>query len=212
MASCERCNITDSYILTVGWGRDTRDNIQFPSSGLLQNILLETGLPIGDLYYYKLNYLAQYFLPLPLSMVAAFRGDFGYGGGLGGKTMPFFKAYYAGGVGSVRGYESASLGPQDVAGNTLGGRQKVVGNAELFFPMPGARPGDNSVRFSVFADAGEIRDAGNQPQFESFRYSIGAGIAWNSPVGPLKVSYALPLKKVPGDRIQNFQFQVGQIF
>ncbi len=205
-------NITDSYIVTVGWGRDTRDNVQFPSSGLLQNILLETGLPIGDLYYYKLNYLAQYFLPLPLSIVAAFRGDFGYGGGLGGKTLPFFKAYYAGGVGSVRGYESASLGPQDINGNTLGGRQKIVGNAELFFPMPGARPGDNSVRFSVFADAGEIRDAGNQPQFESFRYSVGAGIAWNSPVGPLKVSYALPLKKVPGDRIQNFQFQVGQIF
>ncbi len=139
-------NITDSYIVTVGWGRDTRDNVQFPSSGLLQNILLETGLPIGDLYYYKLNYLAQYFLPLPLSIVAAFRGDFGYGGGLGGKTLPFFKAYYAGGVGSVRGYESASLGPQDINGNTLGGRQKIVGNAELFFPMPGARPGDNPGR------------------------------------------------------------------
>src|SRR5437773_12131871 len=78
------------------------------------------------------------------------RGDVGYGGGLGNKPLPFFKAYYAGGVGSVRGYETASLGPQDSQGNTIGGRRKIVGNAELFFPLPGAKAGDQSVRLSVF--------------------------------------------------------------
>lgn len=204
--------VTNSYILTAGWARDSRDNILFPSKGLLQSAFGEVALPIGDLQYYKLNYLIQWFTPLPLSTVLMLRGDFGYGGGLGDKTLPFFKAYYGGGVGSVRGYETASLGPQDVQGNTIGGREKVIANAELFFPLPGTKANDQSVRLSVFADAGLIRDVGLQPDFESLRYSVGAGLAWNSPVGPLKLSYGYPLKKKPGDRIQSFQFQVGTIF
>ena len=205
-------NVTNSYILTAGWSQDTRDNILFPSRGLVQAALVEYGMPFGDLYYYKANYLIQWFTPLPANFVLMLRSDLGYGGGLGGKPLPFFKAYYGGGVGSVRGYETASLGPQDAAGNTTGGRQKIIGNAELFFPLPGAKASDQSVRLSVFFDAGEIYDEGTQPQFESFRYSTGVGIAWNSPVGPIKLSYGYPLNKQPGDRIQRLQFQVGTVF
>ena len=203
---------TNSYILTAGWSRDSRDSILFPSRGVLQSLFGELALPIGDLTYYKVNYLIQWFTPMPLNTVLMLRGDFGYGGGLENKTLPFFKAYYGGGVGSVRGYETASLGPQDIQGNVIGGREKIITNAELFFPLPGAKSNDQSVRLSVFTDAGMIRDAGLQPELESFRYSAGVGVAWNSPVGPLKLSYALPLKKKKGDRIQNFQFQVGTIF
>jgi len=205
-------SVTNSYILSAGWARDSRDNILFPTRGLLQSALVEWGLPFGDLSYYKLNYLAQWFSPLPANIVLMLRGDVGYGGGLDGKPLPFFKAYYAGGVGSVRGYETASLGPQDAGGNTIGGRRKIVGNAELFFPMPGTKAGDQSVRMSVFADAGQIYDNGSQPQAESFRYSVGAGLAWNSPVGPLKFSYGYPVNKKPIDRVQHFQFQVGTVF
>ena len=205
-------SVTNSYILSAGWSRDTRDNILFPTRGLLQTALSELGTPIGDLEYYKLNYLIQWFTPLPANMVLMLRGDVGYGGGTGGKPLPFFKAYYGGGVGSVRGYETASLGPQDSQGNTIGGRRKIIGNTELFFPMPGTKAGDQSVRLSVFADAGEIYDNGSQPDFESFRFSSGVGLAWNSPVGPLKFSYGYPLNKKPGDRVQRFQFQVGTVF
>jgi outer membrane protein insertion porin family len=203
---------TNSYSLSTGWSRDTRDSILFPSRGLLQSALLEWGLPVGDLSYYKLNYLIQWFTPLPANFVLMLRGDVGYGGGLGDKPLPFFKAYYAGGVGSVRGYETASLGPQDRQGNTIGGRRKIIGNTELFFPLPGAKANDQSVRLSVFADAGQIYDNGSQPQFESFRYSVGVGVAWNSPVGPLKFSYGYPVNKKVGDRVQHFQFQVGTVF
>jgi len=205
-------SITNSVILSAGWARDTRDSILFPNRGLLQSALAEWGTPIGDLSYYKLNYVAQWFTPLPFNLVWMLRGEFGYGGGLGGKPLPFFKAYYAGGVGSVRGYETASLGPQDSQGNTIGGRRKIVGNAELFFPMPGMKAGDQSVRLSVFTDAGEIYDNGSQPELESFRYSAGVGLAWNSPIGPLKFSYGYPLNKKPTDRVQRFQFQVGTVF
>ena len=205
--------VTNSYILTAGWARDSRDNILFPTRGVVQNAVAEVGVPVGDLQYYKLNYLVQWFIPFPANFVGMLRGDFGYGGGLSNRNLPFFKAYYAGGVGSVRGYDTASLGPQDSQGNTIGGRRKIIGNAELFFPLPGAGKGlEQQVRLSVFADAGQIYDAGIQPEFESFRYSVGAGVAWNSPIGPLKFSYGYPLIKKPGDRIQHFQFQVGTVF
>ena len=203
---------TNSYIVSTGWARDTRDSVLFPTRGLLQSALVEWGLPVGDLSYYKLNYLIQWFTPLPANIVWMLRGDVGYGGGLGNKPLPFFKAYYGGGVGSVRGYDTASLGPQDNQGNTIGGRRKIIGNAELFFPLPGAKANDQSVRLSVFADAGQIYDNGSQPQLESFRFSTGVGLAWNSPVGPLKFSYGYPLNKKPGDRVQHFQFQVGTVF
>jgi outer membrane protein insertion porin family len=204
--------VTNSYVLIVGWSRDTRDNVQFPTRGLLQSAIAELGVPLGDLQYYKTNYLIQWFTPMPFNSVLMLRSDLGYGGGLNNKTLPFFKAYYGGGVGSVRGYETASLGPQDIQGNTTGGRSKIIGNAELFFPMPGTKPGDQSVRLSVFADAGRIYDEGFEPDLESFRYSTGVGLAWNSPVGPLKFSYGIPLNAGPRDRIQHFQFQVGTVF
>ena len=158
-------DVTNTFILTAGWARDTRDSVLFPTRGLLQSAFGEVGLPTGSLEYYKANYLIQWFTPLPLSSVLMLRSEFGYGGGLSNKTLPFFKAYYGGGVGSVRGFETASLGPQDSQGNTIGGRRKVVANAEVFFPMPGTKPGDQSVRLSVFADAGQIHDAGFQPHF-----------------------------------------------
>ncbi len=199
---------TNSFILSAGWSRDTRDDIIYPTKGTLQSALGEVGF--GDLEYYKLNYLIQNFWPIYGDFVLMLRGDAGYGDGYGGKPLPFFKAFYAGGVGSVRGYDTASLGPKDIYGNATGGKRKIVGNAELFYPV---LKGDKSVRLSVFFDAGQIYVNGNlEPLYESFRYSAGVGLAWNSPVGPLKFSYGIPLNDQPGDKIQHFQFQVGTVF
>ena len=70
----------------------------------------------------------------------------------------------------------------------------------------------------MFVDAGQIYVDGNglpsrRSTIEKFRYSAGVGLAWNSPVGPLKFSYALPAqRRCRGDRIQRFQFQVGSVF
>lgn len=200
---------TDAFVLTGGWSRDTRDDILYPNQGRLQSVLVELGMPFGDLSYYKVQYLHQWFWPVWSPFVLMLRGDVGYGDGYSGKPLPFFKAFYAGGVGSVRGYESSSLGPRDVFGNVLGGNRKIVGNAELFYPLVA---GQQAVRLSVFADAGQIYAEGLQPDFESFRYSAGLGLAWNSPLGPLKFSYAYPVNEKPGDKVQRFQFQVGSVF
>jgi outer membrane protein insertion porin family len=137
------------------------------------------------------------------------KADLGYGDGYDQKPFPFFKAFYAGGVGSVRGYEAGTLGPRDIYGNTLGGKRKIVGSAEVAYPVI---KGEKSVRVGGFFDAGQIYVNGTQPEFENFRYSAGVAVAWNSPIGPLKFSYAFPLNSISSDRIQRFQFQVGQGF
>jgi len=175
----------------------------------LQSAVLELGLPPGDLKYYKIQYVHQWFWPVYGDLIWMLRGDFGYGDGYGDKPLPFFRAFYAGGTGSVRGYEASSLGPRDDFGNVLGGKRKIIGNTELFYPI---LKGDKSVRGSVFVDAGQIYANGDQGDNEAFRYSAGVGLSWNSPIGPLKFSYALPLNEKAGDRIQNFQFQVGSVF
>jgi outer membrane protein insertion porin family len=211
-------NPTWSVIVNGGWARDSRDDILYPTRGRLQSAYAEIGVPPGDLQYYKAQYVHQWFWPVYGNFVLMLRGEVGYADGYGGKSLPFYKALYGGGVGSVRGYESNSLGPQDEFGNVLGGKLKVIGNVELFYPI---LKGDKSVRASVFADAGQISGYPGAPppftlnpdtDFESFRYSAGVGLAWNSPVGPLKFSYALPLNEKPGDRAQKFQFQVGNVF
>jgi outer membrane protein insertion porin family len=235
-------NPTWNFVGTVGWARDTRDDILYPTRGRLQSAYAELGMPPGDLQYYRLSYLHQWFYPVWGDLVMMLRGDFGYADGYNAPpcpdnvtyctSLPFFKVFYGGGVGSVRGYESNSLGPRDAFGNVLGGRRKIVGNAEFFYPI---FKGDKSVRGSVFFDVGQIWAESSLPQFpaptsscasgglstdpdvlypgaQDFRYSAGIGLAWNSPIGPLKFSYAIPLNDKCYDRIQKFQFQVGNVF
>jgi outer membrane protein insertion porin family len=90
----------------------------------------------------------------------------------------------------------------------------MVGNAELFFPMPGAGL-DKSVRLSAFIDAGNVWDSkSNKYRFNlgSLRYSSGVALSWNSPVGPLKFSLAKPISKQADDKTQMLQFQLGSVF
>lgn len=142
-------------------------------------------------------------------------GEFGYAKGYGGHTLPFFKNFYAGGIGSVRGYDSGSLGPmvKDNFGNEsrLGGNRRMIGNAELLFPMPGSGL-DKSVRLGAFFDAGQVWGLGDKMSLGDLRYSVGVSLAWSSPMGPLKFSFANPLRKKPDDKIQRLQFQMGTVF
>jgi outer membrane protein insertion porin family len=138
-------------------------------------------------------------------------GELGFANGYDNKPMPFFKNFYLGGVGNVRGYRTASLGPQDVDGSSLGGTKKTNGNIEMLFPFPGAGK-DRSMRLGWFVDGGQVYGAGQPIELNEWRYSTGGSFAWNSPMGPLKFSIAWPLHYKPEDHIQRFQFQLGTIF
>jgi outer membrane protein insertion porin family len=205
-----------SLVGTIGWARDTRDSVIYPTKGSTQRVNVEVSLPPGSLRYYKASYQHQRYFPLFWDFVLMLNGDVGYGDGYSDKPLPFYKNYFAGGIGSVRGFQTSSLGERDrdAAGNilfnTVGGNRRIVGNAELLFPLPGSQ--DKTLRLGTFIDAGQVWASGDSLSLGDLRYSAGLSVAWSSPMGPLKFSIAQPLNKEPTDRLQRFQFQLGSTF
>ena len=192
---------------TLGWSRDTRDSLIITRSGTFMRASSE--LAGGDLEYARLGYQHQWYYPLTRSFTLLAGGELGIAGGLGGKPLPFFKNFFAGGPGSVRGYRPFSLGPQDIAGNAVGGNRKAAGSLEFLFPMPGAA-NDPSLRLAWFFDGGNV--FAQSFQFNDLRYSTGLSFFWMSPFGPLKLSFAQPLNPKPEDHIQRLQFTFGTGF
>ena len=196
---------------TIGWGRDTLNSAIYTTEGSVQRATAEISLPVFDMRYYKLDYLQQWFHPLSKDLTLMLHGEAGVAGGYGSKDLPFFKNFYAGGPGSVRGYDSNSLGPRDSTNAVLGGPRRVLAGAEVLAPFPGMG-NEQSVRLSGFIDGGAIYGPGDLPGSAGMRYSAGVALTWISPVGPLKFSYAVPINKQPQDKLQKFQFTLGSIF
>jgi len=203
---------TDTFRLNLGFARDTRDSLTWPTRGWLNEFSIEVGLPPGDLTYYRASYQSQYFYTFDrwswLTMMV--NAEIGYADGYQDKPLPFFKNFYAGGVGSVRGFETATLGPRDINGDVLGGDRRFIANMEWLFPMPGYK--EKNVRLGVFGDVGNVWGPGEKIEFKDLRASVGVAVAWDSPMGPLRFSYAYPVKSESFDKIERFQFQLGKIF
>lgn len=204
---------TTSFPLTAAWQRDDRDSALVPTRGRYQRANLELSA-VGSLRYYRAVYQHQYFRPMFGEFVTlALNGELNYGRGLGGRPYPVFKNFYAGGIGSVRGFEGASLGPRsrDASQDPLGGSSRLIANAELQFPFPGSGK-DRTLRWFTFFDAGNVFTEREKFDAGDLRYSAGIGLSWVSPVGPLKLSYGAPLNAKDGDRKEQFQFQLGTGF
>lgn len=204
---------TTSFPLTAAWQRDSRDSALVPTTGRYQRANLELAVA-GSLRYYLAIYQHQYFKPLFNTATLALNGEIDYGRGIGGKPFPVFKNFYAGGIGSVRGYSSYSLAVQRTPGvNPVGGQARLIANAELQLPFPGSGV-DRSLRWFTFFDAGNVfnLEQGEKLAISNLRYSAGIGISWISPIGPLKLSYGFPLNAKPNDIKQQFQFQLGTGF
>ncbi len=203
--------ISDSVPLTIGWSRDDRDSAITPNSGKLQRLAAEWS-PAGDVKYVTAVAQYQQYIPLNKQFTLAFNGEVNWGKGLSGKPFPVFKNSYSGGLGSVRGFESSSLGAIDaVSGNPIGGPKKVTLNAEFLTPFPGAG-NDKSLRLFAFFDAGNVFAENEKVSFSTLRTSVGLGINWISPIGPLRISYAKPLRTEASDKIEKFQFSIGTAF
>jgi outer membrane protein insertion porin family len=201
----------DTVTGTGGWVRDTRDSGNWPTRGRIERANLEVATPLGSLEYWKYTYQHQYFYPFTRDVTLALSGELGAGDGYGGMPMPFFKNFYSGGIGSVRGYRTASLGPRDADGSFLGGTRKINASIEMLFPLPGSGQ-DKSMRLGTFIDAGQVYGSSEQIVLAEVRCSGGVSFAWNSPVGPMKISWAKPLNNKPGDSIQHIQFTLGTVF
>jgi outer membrane protein insertion porin family len=201
---------SSTFPLSIGWARDDRDSALVPNSGRYQRLNTEWGVG-GDARYLRANYQFQQYIPLNKQFTLAFNTELGWGKGLGGRPFPVFKNFYSGGLGSVRGFEQSTLGPRDVTGSFIGGPKKITLNGEIIAPFPGAG-NDRSLRLFGFADVGNVYGEHEKVALDQMRASMGVGLSWISPLGPLRFAYAFPVRKFAGDRIQKLQFQIGTSF
>jgi outer membrane protein insertion porin family len=209
----------DSIVLSAGWSKDTRNSALAPTSGGYQFANADYGTPAGDLEYIRLTYGHQRFTPLTRNLTLALNAELGYGIGLSGQDYPRIKNFYVGGIGSVRGFSSSSIGEKvrrTAASSAtdliaIGGNRKLVLNGELLTPLPGMAQ-DRTIRVFTFLDVGSAWGESQTVSSDDLRVSTGFGLSWFSPVGPLKLSWAQPVRKKPGDDTQTIQFQIGTGF
>ncbi len=217
----------DIFNLILGYTYDTRNRTVFATSGLVNRLSFEAAIPGSDWEYFKLGYRFEYFRPITSRYTFSTSARVDYGDGYGEfERLPFFQRYFAGGVRSLRGYRTGSLGignrelgtpggglteGRDEFGNARGGDFRTLGTTEIIFPPPFVEePG--TTRFSLFVDYGNVFPTFEQFDTEDFRASYGVAFVWLSPVGPLTFSYALPFNERSNDRTRRFDFTIGTIF
>ena len=214
----------NSLTLSTSFSHDTRNRTVFANQGSQQTVGINMTVPGSDLEYYKLNYVTNTYFGVTSATTLLLRSNLAYGDGYG-KTgsLPFFERYFAGGIRTVRGFESNSLGPRDpVSGFAVGGNLRVTGGADYIFPIPFVEKPPSSLRLSLFLDIGNVflnnyhtfdAEPGNNGfQLDQLRSSYGASLVWISPIGPLRFSYAETINDVPGDDLRAFQFSIGSFF
>ncbi|MGF2686415.1 outer membrane protein assembly factor BamA [Marinobacter sp. DUT-3] len=219
----EEGNDFHNYFLFGSWRRSTLNRGVLPSDGYSHSLSGDVAVPGSDLTFYKLTHKTDFYQPLNENQtwVVRARTEVGYGDGYSGRdVMPFYEHFYAGGYGSVRGFEANSLGPRatnspnDLSDpDPFGGNVLTEGSLELIFPTPFA--GDSrSMRSAFFVDAGQVFDPDRdfEPAANELRVSAGIGFQWITAVGPLAFSLAKPLNDKSGDDTQIFQFSLGQTF
>lgn len=205
----------DEYLnfkLESSWSRDSRNRVIFPNEGTLNRVLLEAAVPGSDIEYYKIDYQHLGYFPLNDALTVSWRGTLGYGDGYGElDALPFFESYFAGGLRTVRGFKTNTLGPKFSNGEASGGSMRLVSKAEVISKIPFLADSEN-FRISGFFDAGNVFATTSDFDSEEIRYSTGVMFMWVSPLGPLALSYAKPLNEKEGDEVENFQFSFGVPF
>ena len=202
-----------TLLATGAWAKDTRNSRFLPTRGSLSRLSAEIAVPGSELTYYKLFARHQRLFPLPSDFAFMLEGEVAYGDGYGGTDdLPLTENFFAGGLRSVRGFRANTLGPRDTpAGEPLGGNLKTVGTAEFILPLPFAEE-SNTFRLTAFLDAGNVYGPDEDFDFDTLRLSTGLAAIWLSPVGPMTMSFARPLRSETDDRTQGFQLTLGTSF
>ncbi|MFP5440250.1 MAG: outer membrane protein assembly factor BamA [Gammaproteobacteria bacterium] len=217
----------DSYTGNAAWSRSTLNRGMLADRGSYNRIGFDIALPGSDTPYYKVAYTGQRYFPLSRRWTVKARSELAYGDGYGDDwRLPFTQRYFAGGFGSVRGYDDRSLGARSpahnfVAANTVdpspdavGGDMLVEAGLDLIFPLPFTEE-SRSLRTSLFYDAGNVFLTDGEafaPDLQELRTSVGVSLSWYTMIGPLSFSLARTLNDQPGDDRQTFQFSLGQPF
>ena len=197
---------------------NTTDYRPDPSKGYATSVSIEFAGIGGSTRYIRYIGDAKYYQPLFWSLVGSVRGVLGYMQTIG-KEIPQNDLFFAGGINTVRGYQSRTISPTNFISATgyvdyLGGDKEGVFNLEVTFPILK----EAGLKGVVFTDAGyawgKAANGYDQPFFSRFQTSYGAGVRWNSPMGPLRLEYGIPIN--PRTGIDNssgkLEFSMGSFF
>ncbi|MFN3314571.1 MAG: autotransporter assembly complex protein TamA, partial [Hyphomonas sp.] len=181
------------------------DNPLDPQSGLRAFAGVENGLSLGSGTpgYTRMQISGSTYLQIADHIVAALRGE--YGAFSGSNAVPADRLFFAGGGGTVRGYEYQSLSPRDSLGEIIGGRSLFTTSAELRWRR--------SERFGyvAFVDAGAASDDAGQV-FQESKAAIGFGVRYYPGFGPVRFDIAAPLQRRDGDAPVQVYVSIGQAF
>jgi outer membrane protein insertion porin family len=220
----------DLVTLSASYNMSALNRGLLPTGGRSQQLSFEMTVPGSELEFFRLQYDGQIFFPLTRALTLRLRTDLGYGGTYGDtNTYPFYKHFYSGGFGSVRGYEDNTLGPKATPSpnspvtyqrlDPIGGNVKIEGSAEVLFPLPFVED-QRQIKSVVFFDAGNVFNTNCPPvsivcndiSEGELRYSVGVAITWITGLAPLSFAYSIPINERPGDEGQAFQFELGGAF
>ena len=218
----------DLLTLTASYSMSALNRGLLPTGGRAQSLSLEMTVPGSELEFYRINYSGQIFFPLFNPFVLRLRADLGFGDAYGGTdTLPFYKHFFAGGMGSVRGFESNTLGPRSTPSpqdrfnepDPIGGNALIELSAEVLFPLPFIED-QSQMRSVFFVDAGNVFNT-NCPQVSVYcldledgelRYSAGIAITWITGFAPISFALSVPINEKEGDESEAFQFELGKTF
>jgi len=208
-----------TYLITGSWRRSTLNKGLLPDRGTSNRISLELAVPGADLEYFRVNYLGDFYFPLNNIFTMRLRTELGYGDGFNETDiLPFYKHYFSGGIGSIRGFENRTLGPLDdtLPPDPFGGNLLTETSFEFIFPAPFVKD-KRTVRTAFFVDAGNVFDTNRSAEGYDFdvdelRYSVGVGLTWITAIGPLSFTFAKAFNESETDETQVFDFSLGTIF
>lgn len=196
------------------------------TDGTYNRLSLEVAVPGSDMTFYTLEYKNRYLIALNDDYSVKFRTDLGYADGYGDDSLlPFYEHYFAGGLGSVRGYSGNSLGPKSTptdsdSPSAFGGNVLVETGVELIYPLWFVED-RSSLQTVVFLDGGNVfmtkcsrvsENCSEGVEPSELRWSTGLGLTWLSPIGPLDFSISKALNAQSDDDTEFFQFSIGQTF
>lgn len=219
----ENGNDFGAFLLNGSWRESTLNRGILADRGHSNSLSIEVTVPGSEIEYFKASYDGQYFVPVgPLTF--RFRNEIGFGDGIGDTNqLPFFEHFLAGGFGSVRGFESNTLGPRSDStfsqrDDPFGGNILFEGSVELLLPLPFLKD-QRSVRAVAFYDYGNVfsSNCGNLVNCTKFdigelRASAGVAVTWLSGFGPLSFSLGRPMQFSENDEREVFQFSLGRAF
>ncbi len=196
----------DTISLGLGFGRDTRDDYYAPTKGSKHSLSIENAGWVlgGDNTFFKAIGDTDWYFPLPLKTVLHLRGRAGFVEGYDGKDVPIYERFFVGGINTIRGFKYGEAGPEDVFGEIIGAERMVIFNSELIFPLSR----ELGLRAAVFYDGG----AGWNEKFDKWRHSVGVGIRWLSPAGPIRIDWGYNLNPQDDEKRSVWDFTIGAQF